>query len=209
MNNPVLVEQPGKDCLKIIPPKWDLIYVEAKSHLGGINQFSCKRFVFTKWNIPFCRDLTQVRRLTWVEWLIVLIQRLFFSASSPRCKTSRETEVAPFPLPLFMEVTSAPRVFAKFQLIKYTADSLLQRYSANCELSKWIHYGKGYTLIFLLQNLGILINFEKSVLQPCQRTEFWGIVVDSIDNTLTLSQEKVNTITDLWQCKKLLNWLGN
>ena len=77
MNNPVLVEQPGKDCLKIIPRKWDLIYVEAKSHLGGMNQFSCKRFVFTKWNIPFCRDLTQVRRLTWVEWLIVLIQRLF------------------------------------------------------------------------------------------------------------------------------------
>ena len=36
--------------------KWDLIYVE-------VNQFSYKRFVFTKRNIPFCRDLTQVRRL--------------------------------------------------------------------------------------------------------------------------------------------------
>ena len=143
------------------------------------------------------------------EWLIVLIQRSFFSASSPRCKTSRETEVVPFALPLLMEMAWVPRVFAKFQLIKYTADSLLRRYSANCELSKWIHYGKGYRLIFLLQNLAILINFEKSVLQPCQRTEFSGIVVDSIDNTLTLSQEKVNTITDLWQCKKLLNWLGN
>ena len=209
MNNPVLVEQPGKDCLKIIPRKWDLIYVEAKSHLGGMNQFSCKRFVFTKWNIPFCRDLTQVRRLTWVEWLIVLIQRLFSVPLHQDVKLQGKQKLYHSPCLCSWRWLQHPECLRSSNWLSITADSLLQRYSANCELSKWIHYGKGYTLIFLLQNLGILINFEKSVLQPCQRTEFLGIVVDSIDNTLTLSQEKVNTIADLWQCKKLLNWLGN
>ena len=52
------------------------------------------------------------------------------------------------------------------------------------------------TLIFLLQNLGFPINFEKSVQQPCQNIEFLGIVVDSRDMTLTLPQEKVNPIID-------------
>ena len=61
---------------KIIPPKWDLIYVEVISHLGGTNQFSYKRFVFTKQNIPFCRDLTQMRRLTWLGWLMTYKQLL-------------------------------------------------------------------------------------------------------------------------------------
>ena len=54
---------------KNISPKWGLIYVEVRSHLGGMNQFSYKRFAFTKRDIPFCWDLSQVRRLTWVGWL--------------------------------------------------------------------------------------------------------------------------------------------
>ena len=33
-----------------------------------MNPFSYKRFVFTKRNTPFCRDLSQVRRLTSVIW---------------------------------------------------------------------------------------------------------------------------------------------
>ena len=51
-----------------IPPKRYLIYVEVRSHLGGMNQFSHKRFVFTKQNIRFCRNFTQLRRLTWFIW---------------------------------------------------------------------------------------------------------------------------------------------
>ena len=58
-------------------------------------------------------------------------------------------------------------------------------------------------LIFLLQNLGFLIKFEKSVLQPCHRLEFLGIVVDSRGMTLTLPQEKVNAIID--QCQLFLS----
>ena len=61
---------------KIIPPTWDLIYVEVRFQLGGMNQFSYKRFVFTKWNIPFWRELTQVRRLIWVGWFFSYKQLL-------------------------------------------------------------------------------------------------------------------------------------
>ena len=37
--------------------------VGLRSHLGGMNPFSCKRFVFTKWNTPICRGLTEARSL--------------------------------------------------------------------------------------------------------------------------------------------------
>ena len=61
---------------KIIPPTWELIYVEVRSQLSGMNQFSYKRFVFTKRNIPFCRELTQMRRLIWVGWFFSYKQLL-------------------------------------------------------------------------------------------------------------------------------------
>ena len=54
----------------------EITCVEVKSHLGWINPFWCKRFVFTKWNTPFCQDLAQGRRLTWVGW--------FFSSKQPQ-----------------------------------------------------------------------------------------------------------------------------
>ena len=42
--------------------------LEVRSHMGGMNLFSYERFAFTIWNTPFCRDLTQVKRLTLVGW---------------------------------------------------------------------------------------------------------------------------------------------
>ena len=61
---------------KIIPPNWDLTCVQVRSHLGGTNPFSCKRFVYTEWLLAFCQDLTQVRRLTWVWWFFSYKQLL-------------------------------------------------------------------------------------------------------------------------------------
>ena len=74
------MRQPSKKLFpwrKIIPPRLDLICIEVWSHLSGTNPFSYKGFVFTKWNTPFCRDLTQVRRLTWVVWFFSYQQLLF------------------------------------------------------------------------------------------------------------------------------------
>lgn len=59
------------------------------------------------------------------------------------------------------------------------------------------------TLIFLLQNLGFLINEKKSQFQPVQQIEFLGVNVDSMKMELTLPSEKVNKI--ICQCKDLLD----
>ena len=47
------------------------------------------------------------------------------------------------------------------------------------------------TLIFLLQNLGFVINLKKSQLKPVKEIEFLGLVINSVNMTLALPQEKV------------------
>ena len=54
------------------------------------------------------------------------------------------------------------------------------------------------TLIYLLQNLGFLINRKKSVLEPCQNIQFLGMEVNSIKMTLTLPQEKEGKIVRIY-----------
>ena len=46
------------------------------------------------------------------------------------------------------------------------------------------------TLIFLLQKLGFLINFKKLQLAPVKKTEFLGLVINSVNMTLVLPQQK-------------------
>ena len=46
------------------------------------------------------------------------------------------------------------------------------------------------TLIYLLQHLEFLLNLKKSVLQPCQEIEFLGLVVNSVNLTLSLPYKR-------------------
>ena len=39
------------------------------------------------------------------------------------------------------------------------------------------------TVIYLLQNLGFVLNLKKSVLEPSQKMEFLGMVIDSMKST--------------------------
>ena len=57
-------------------------------------------------------------------------------------------------------------------------------------------------LLHLLQLLGFLINWEKSVLTPCQEIIFLGFVVDSLQMTLSLPEEKVQNI--ILDCRRIL-----
>ena len=57
------------------------------------------------------------------------------------------------------------------------------------------------TLIFLLQNLGFVINFKKSQLTPVNEIEFLGSVINSVNMTLALPQEKVLDIQN--KCAQL------
>ena len=103
----------------------------------------------------------------------------------------------------------APRIFTKLlkapislmrklnvQLIIFLDDILLMAASVE-ELTL-----ARDTLIYLLQNLGFLINIKKSVLQPCQTIQFLGMEINSIDMTVTLPQEKKDHIVK--QCQDLL-----
>ena len=58
------------------------------------------------------------------------------------------------------------------------------------------------TVIFLLQQLGFVLNLKKSVLTPTQRIEFLGVTVDSLIMTLSLPKKKVSKVQK--QCQELL-----
>ena len=57
------------------------------------------------------------------------------------------------------------------------------------------------SLIFLLQQLGFIINLKKSVLLATQKLEFLELEIDSVNMTLTLSMEKVKSFTQ--KCRNL------
>ena len=58
------------------------------------------------------------------------------------------------------------------------------------------------TARYLLENLGVVINLEKSVLVPTQKLEFLGFVINTIDRILVLPDDKVKSIKFL--CRTLL-----
>ena len=58
------------------------------------------------------------------------------------------------------------------------------------------------TVIYLLHNLGFIINVKKSILHPCQKIEFLGMEIDSIKMTLSLTPEKVQKVVKT--CQNLL-----
>ena len=51
------------------------------------------------------------------------------------------------------------------------------------------------TMIYLLQNLGFIVNLKKSVLHPRHRIEILGMIINTVEMTVSLLQEKVATIS--------------
>ena len=51
-------------------------------------------------------------------------------------------------------------------------------------------------LIFLLQDLSFLMYVEKSVIQPCQKIEFLGIIVNPKEIIFPIPMDKVNLIME-------------
>ena len=58
------------------------------------------------------------------------------------------------------------------------------------------------TVRYLLENLGFVINLEKSVFTPSQKLEFLGFIINTIDMNLLLPDDKVMSIKSL--CMTLL-----
>jgi hypothetical protein len=51
--------------------------------------------------------------------------------------------------------------------------------------------------IFLLESLGFVINYKKSILNPTQCLEYLGILVNSLEMTFSLPSRKVTHLTDI------------
>ena len=58
------------------------------------------------------------------------------------------------------------------------------------------------TLIFILQQLGSLINIKKSYLEPTSTLEFLGVIVDSGEMTLSLPKENLLKVQN--HCQEIL-----
>ena len=59
------------------------------------------------------------------------------------------------------------------------------------------------TALDLLQGLGFMINYLKSVLVPSTKMEFLGFVVDSLTLSLALPRDKIKNVRK--ECQALLN----
>lgn len=107
-------------------------------------------------------------------------------------------------------LTSAPRVFTKvlkplivyvrrlgLRICIYLDDMLIlnsQREGAMRDVSLMLH---------LLENLGFIVNMEKSILFPSQEMEFLGVLVSSIHMSFSLPESKVLNLRN--DCRRLLN----
>ena len=107
-------------------------------------------------------------------------------------------------------LASAPRVFTKLmkpvvgllrqpgiRLIVYLYDILIMAQSRDIALQH------ASTALDLLQGLGFLINYLKSVLVPSTKMEFLGFVVDFLTLSLALPRDKIRNVRK--ECQALLN----
>ena len=58
------------------------------------------------------------------------------------------------------------------------------------------------TVIFLLQHLGFVINWKKSVLTPVQEIKFWGLKINSVNLEIPLTEQKLQKVKP--KCQSLL-----
>ena len=100
----------------------------------------------------------------------------------------------------------APRLFTKLlkvpmamlrriniRLVIYLDDILIM--GATMEEIEWARD----TVLYLLINLGFVINWVKSVLHPTKIMEYLGVVIDSDEMSMFLTEEKTLSLTALCQ----------
>ena len=121
-----------------------------------------------------------------------------------------EGEVYEF-LCLMFGLGPAPRIFTKLmkvpisllqklkiRLIIYMDDMLLM--GSSLEEITWARD----TTLHILEALGFVINYQKSILSPSKRMEFLGMIVDSVLMSLLIPEEKISNLSNL--CSKTLKY---
>ena len=107
-------------------------------------------------------------------------------------------------------LASAPRVFTKLlkpvlsvlrqrgiRLIAYLDDFLIMAESKQLALQH------AATTLNILEGLGFVINYQKSLLIPSQQIEFLGYMVNSVSMSLSLPKDKLKKVQN--HCQKLLD----
>ena len=78
----------------------------------------------------------------------------------------------------------------------------MNKHSHNCLSGQYVtdgadltgNHGSEGTLIFLLQNLELVINLKKTILQPVKQLEFLRLQINTEEMTLSLLEEKLTHI---------------
>ena len=133
------------------------------------------------WSVPVNRNSRKFMRFSWEDCLYEFRTLAFGLGPAPY---------------VFTKLMKVPVAFLRrlgFLLIIYLDDMLITaRSRAEAIRSR-------DSVIFLLENLGFTINWEKSMTEPSHIAEFLGMIVNTLAMTITLPDKKVENITRLCQ----------
>ena len=135
-------------------------------------------------HVPLDQNLRKFVRFQWNGTLYEFMCLCFGLGLAPRLFT----KLLKIPISLLIKIN--------IRVIIYLDDMLILSHTI-----REAHMSRD-TVIYLLQNLGFIINVKKSILHPCQKIEFLGMEIDSIKMTLSLTPEKVQKVVKT--CQNLL-----
>jgi hypothetical protein len=136
------------------------------------------------WSVPVNRKSRKLMRFEW-EGVLYEFRSLAFGLGP-----------APWVFTKLMKVPVSVLRRLGFLLIIYLDDMLIVAKSRAMALQA------RDSVIYLMQNLGFTVNWEKSALDPAHTVEFLGMDINSLEMTITLPEKKVRSITSL--CRKTL-----
>ena len=131
------------------------------------------------WHIPIHQDSRKLLRFRWDKKLYEMGVLAFGVGPGPRIFTKL----------LKVPLTILRRLMIK--LVAYLDDLLIMGKSIEETLQA------RDSVLYLFQQLGFTINWEKSVLQPTQEIEFLGMNLNSATMTVWLPQEKAQNLLNL------------
>ncbi len=135
-------------------------------------------------SVPLSPKIRKLARFSWRGILYECLTLMFGMAPAPRIFTK------------LMKVPMAVLRRLLIRLIIYIDDMLLMARTREQALEA------RDTAIYLLQSLGLTINWKKSILQPCQNLLYLGVIVNSMDMTFQVPENKISDLKNM--CEQTL-----
>jgi hypothetical protein len=135
-------------------------------------------------SVPLSPKIRKLARFSWRGILYECLTLMFGMAPAPRIFTN------------LMKVPMAVLRRLLIRIIIYIDDMLLMARTREQALEA------RDTAIYLLQSLGLTINWKKSILQPCQNLLYLGVIVNSMDMTFQVPENKISDLKNM--CEQTL-----